>query len=83
MSLVSIELAAGRTHQIRVHMKYLGTPVLGDMTYGSQQANVKLGVSRQLLHAHLLRFSHPITGKSMELSAPPPMDFASWVKKLN
>lgn len=82
ISLVHIVLATGRTHQIRVHMKYCGTPILGDATYGNVQANVKYGVARQMLHAHLLRFIHPITGKLLELEALPPSDIATWIQKL-
>lgn len=81
-SLVRIVLATGRTHQIRVHMKHIGTPILGDATYGNTQINNKFGVSRQLLHAQLLRFIHPISGKLLELEALPPADMATWVEKL-
>jgi 23S rRNA pseudouridine1911/1915/1917 synthase len=81
-SLVRIVLATGRTHQIRVHMKHIGTPILGDATYGNTQANNKFGVARQLLHAQLLRFSHPMTGKLIELEAHPPTDMATWVRVL-
>lgn len=83
MSLLRIVLATGRTHQIRVHLKHLGTPVLGDSVYGNIQANEKYKVNRQLLHAHLLRFDHPITGKELILEAKVPADFAVWMKKLS
>lgn len=78
-SLVSIELATGRTHQIRVHMKHLGCPVLGDPLYGSDSANKKFKVKRQMLHAKNLRFEHPITGKKIELQAPLPSDMQDLV----
>ncbi len=75
LSLVEVELHTGRTHQIRLHLKHLKTPVLGDPLYGSSSANKKYQVSRQLLHAHTLKFIHPITGKLVELAAPLPGDF--------
>lgn len=83
VSLVSIELATGRTHQIRVHMKHHGTPVLGDNIYGSPSANAKYRAERQLLHANILRFPHPVTGKLVSLEAPPPADLKEWVEKLS
>lgn len=83
ISLVKIELATGRTHQIRVHMKHNGTPVLGDMTYGNMQANAKYGVNRQMLHAKILQFDHPISGKPMKFEAPIPEDMSELVKKLS
>ena len=82
LSLVNVILATGRTHQIRVHMKHQGTPVLGDSTYGFEQANKKHGVSRQLLHAHLLRFNHPISRISLEFKAEVPEDMTKFIKKL-
>lgn len=81
-SLVRIILATGRTHQIRVHMKHHGTPILGDSTYGNLQMNTKYGVCRQLLHAQSLSFQHPITGKLLELEAQAPKDMETWIEKL-
>jgi 23S rRNA pseudouridine1911/1915/1917 synthase len=75
LALVEIELVTGRTHQIRVHMKHRGTPVLGDPVYGSLSANKKYGAVRQLLHAHRLEFIHPITGIGLKFVAPLPDDF--------
>lgn len=74
LSLVSLVIETGRTHQIRVHMKHHGTPVLGDPVYGTPSFNAKLGVTRQMLHAHKLGFDHPITGKKMEFTAEIPQD---------
>lgn len=74
LSVVDISLVTGRTHQIRVHMKHLGTPVLGDSSYGNLQMNKKYGVKRQLLHAEYLSFLHPITHEKIELIAPIPKD---------
>lgn len=74
LSLVKIILATGRTHQIRVHMQYHGTPVLGDAIYGKPSLNQKFNAQRQLLHAHILRLPHPITKEMMEFVAPVPAD---------
>lgn len=74
LSLVSVVIETGRTHQIRVHMKHHRTPVLGDPVYGIPTFNAKLGVSRQMLHAYKLTFEHPISGKKMELTAEIPED---------
>lgn len=75
LALVSVQLITGRTHQIRVHLKHLNTPVLGDPTYGSEKANRSYGVTRQMLHAHHIHFLHPITSAPIDLIAPPPSDF--------
>ncbi|MFH1395364.1 MAG: RluA family pseudouridine synthase [Candidatus Omnitrophota bacterium] len=68
-TVVRLELLTGRTHQIRVHMKYLGHPVLGDAKYGMDKS-----AKRQALHSEKLGFSHPETGKYMEFSSPMPDD---------
>lgn len=86
-TLMSLELKTGRTHQIRVHMSYLGLPVVGDTVYntkttGSLAARQKLGLIGQALHAHKLRFTHPVTGKLLEFTAELPNDFSSLIKKL-
>ncbi len=82
ISLVSIDLATGRTHQIRVHMKHHGTPILGDALYGVASFNTKYGAERQMLHAYQLRFEHPITGQAMEFKADIPMDMRRQLKPL-
>ena len=69
-SLISLILETGRTHQIRVHMKYLGFPLIGDYLY---HPDVEL-ISRQALHSYRLRFTHPITHEEMEFTAPLPDD---------
>lgn len=74
LSLVQIQLLTGRTHQIRVHLKHIGAPVLGDAVYGNAGANKKFNVKRQLLHASRLQFLHPITNFPVELFAPVPKD---------
>lgn len=66
-------LETGRTHQIRVHMAYLGYPILGDTVYGHKKP--ELGMSTQCLHAKKLRFLHPRTGEPVEVECPLPEDF--------
>lgn len=83
LSLVEIELLTGRTHQIRVHMNHLGTPVLGDAVYGSASANKKHQPKRQLLHARQLAFNHPITGAALKLTAPIPSDLMAFVQRFD
>lgn len=63
------ELKTGRTHQIRVHSKHIGHPVVGDMTYGGSN---KFNLQGQLLHAHKLVLTHPKTGQIMSFEAPLP-----------
>lgn len=69
-SLVSLRLETGRTHQIRIHMKYLGYPLIGDYLYNPDMEYI----GRQALHSHRLSFTHPITGEPMEFTAPLPKD---------
>ena len=64
----------GRMHQLRVHMSYLGHPILGDGFY-SQKFNSGVFPDRHLLHASNLRFDHPMTGKELRVFAPLPEDF--------
>lgn len=68
-SRVALEPITGRTHQLRVHMQYLGHPIVGDTLYGGN-ANGK--VSRLLLHAHTLDFIHPVSGQPINLISPLP-----------
>lgn len=72
-TLVEAKLETGRTHQIRVHMAYLGHPVVGDQVYGPKKPH--LGINGQALHAFLLGLYHPRTGEWMEWRAPLPDDF--------
>lgn len=69
-SLVLLRLETGRTHQIRIHMKYLGFPLIGDYLYNPDMEQI----SRQALHSYRLRFSHPMTGEALEFTAPLPED---------
>ena len=70
LSLISLCLETGRTHQIRVHMKHLGYPLIGDYLYHPDTSRI----SRQALHSYRLEFVHPITKKAMEFTAPLPFD---------
>lgn len=70
LSLVSVKLETGRTHQIRVHMGYIGCPLIGDYLYYPECSRI----SRQALHSHRLSFLHPITGKALSFTAPLPED---------
>jgi len=69
-SLISLKLETGRTHQIRVHLKYLGFPIIGDYLY---HPDLRL-IQRQALHSHRLEFTHPITGEAMSFLSPMPSD---------
>ena len=71
-SLVSLLLETGRTHQIRIHMKYLGYPLIGDYLYNPDMEYM----TRQALHSHHMEFTHPITGEHMSFTAPLPEDMA-------
>ena len=91
-ALVECWLETGRTHQIRVHMAYVGHGLLGDQTYGGKKrlspkqfgdaADLGNGFPRQALHAATLGFEHPVTGEVMEFSAPLPEDLAGLIAAL-
>jgi len=72
LSFIRLLLETGRTHQIRVHMKHAGHPLPGDFLYNPDYRHVK----RQALHSVYLRFTHPITGETMEFHAPLPEDMS-------
>jgi 23S rRNA pseudouridine1911/1915/1917 synthase len=80
-SLLEASLTTGRTHQIRVHLAAIGHAVIGDQTYGKRRwkscvpsAGEALA-ARQMLHAHRLEFTHPVTGERLSFTAAPPADF--------
>lgn len=75
-ALVRVRIETGRTHQIRVHMAHVGHPVLGDRQYGGRRRAAVPGVERQMLHAQLLAFRHPVSGRPMQFEAPLPDDLA-------
>lgn len=77
---VECQLETGRTHQIRVHMASIGHPVLGDEVYGPAKCPFKL--EGQTLHAKILGFVHPVTGRYMEFDAPLPDYFTALLEKL-
>lgn len=70
-SLVRFSLETGRTHQIRVHMAHLGCPLAGDGWYGGDDGLMH----RQALHCDFCRFTHPVSGETVEITAPPDADF--------
>jgi 23S rRNA pseudouridine1911/1915/1917 synthase len=91
-SHISVSLQSGRTHQIRVHMRHIGHPLIGDPQYGQKlgkTSELSAGVieaigqfPRQALHARTLRLIHPQSGKECEFSAPVPEDFTSLLNTL-
>jgi len=83
LSFLEIQLLTGRTHQIRVHLKHMGTPVLGDPIYGSVSANKRFNAVRQLLHAYRLHFTHPITNIPIDLEAPIPKDLLLFAETIH
>ncbi len=92
-TFVELYPKTGRTHQLRVHMSYLGHPIVGDRMYGggpiyrsqldgrADRAEGPL-ITRQALHAHTIEFHHPRTGEEMKLEAPWPEDFATTLEEL-
>jgi 23S rRNA pseudouridine1911/1915/1917 synthase len=99
LALVECTLSTGRTHQIRVHMSYIGHPLVGDPLYGPQETALRaalkkggydektsqevLKFGRQALHAGSISFIHPATGEAMSFAVNPPTDFIKLLKSLN
>ena len=79
-TLLEVYPQTGRTHQIRVHLAWMGYPVVGDSVYGRRRQRLLQG--RHFLHAARLRLTHPITGKEMEFRAPLPSELAGLLKRL-
>lgn len=79
-TMIECQLETGRTHQIRVHMAYIGHPLLGDQTYGVKKPKIKN--KGQLLHARLLGFIHPTSGEYMEFELKTPEVFDIMIKKI-
>jgi 23S rRNA pseudouridine1911/1915/1917 synthase len=73
-TLLLLQLETGRTHQIRVHLQAIGHPVVGDPVYGASKVHGKITLNRQFLHACQLTFTHPRTGKVIDVEAPLPVD---------
>jgi 23S rRNA pseudouridine1911/1915/1917 synthase len=93
LSVVRCSLETGRTHQVRVHMAHLGTPIVGDPVYGAgfrtkasalpqEQAKIFMSMERQALHAFSLRLKHPITGKVETFQTALPEDIAKLCRAL-
>lgn len=80
-SLLELELFTGRQHQIRIHLAHVGLPVLGDLIYGGPKATA-LAVPRQMLHAEMLGFRHPSSGRLVHAESPMPPDFEAVLKEL-
>jgi 23S rRNA pseudouridine1911/1915/1917 synthase len=79
-TLLEVKLETGRTHQIRVHLAYIGYPVVGDPQYG--KGKNQLGLKRQALHAAKLCFYHPLTGHELYFTSPLPEDFQSAIRRI-
>ena len=79
-TLLEMELETGRTHQIRVHMAYIGHPLVGDWLYGMEDHNI---AKRQMLHSCYLCFTHPITGQIMEFKDEMAEDMRAFIEKLS
>jgi 23S rRNA pseudouridine1911/1915/1917 synthase len=78
-TLLEAKLYTGRTHQIRVHLSYIGHPVVGDQLYGKKN---KFNIKHQMLHAHQLELTHPSSGEKMKFDADLPEDFKDIIDKL-
>lgn len=76
-ALLRLELETGRTHQIRVHMSYIGHPLVGDFLYGTEDHSI---ITRTALHSHILRFCHPVDGRELEFVQPLPSDMEQLVR---
>jgi 23S rRNA pseudouridine1911/1915/1917 synthase len=70
MTLVKLKLETGRTHQIRVHLKHIGHPIVGDALYGNESSII----NRQALHCHEMKFRQPLTGEEISIKCPLPED---------
>jgi 23S rRNA pseudouridine1911/1915/1917 synthase len=85
-ALVECRLSTGRTHQIRVHLTGIGHPLIGDQTYGRGRSvglpEAARAFPRQALHANLIGFAHPLSGKYLEFSSPLPADIAELIATL-
>lgn len=77
---LELQLETGRTHQIRVHLSYIGHPIIGDEVYGKSKQRFDIG--GQALHARQLKFLHPVTGEEMVFHAPLPQYFQELLQTL-
>jgi 23S rRNA pseudouridine1911/1915/1917 synthase len=85
-SIVTCRLETGRTHQIRIHLSELGHPVCGDPVYRLRVDGARLaddsGLPRLALHAELLGFDHPVTGKRLRWEMPPPAELRQFIERI-
>jgi len=79
-TLLEVRPHTGRTHQVRVHLAWLGYPVVGDRVYGHRRQPLLQG--RHFLHAARLGFTHPVTGEKVEFEAPLPLELAAVLRRL-
>ena len=82
-TLVECHLYTGRTHQIRVHMRHVGHPLVGDPLYGRGDDRVNFGLSRQFLHSWRISFEHPVTGETVKLADSLPPDLLDVLESLD
>jgi 23S rRNA pseudouridine1911/1915/1917 synthase len=82
-ALLDVQLETGRQHQIRIHLAHIGLQILGDAVYGRDKApRPPIAAPRQMLHARLLAFAHPLTGTQVRVEAPLPEDFRRVLRTL-
>jgi 23S rRNA pseudouridine1911/1915/1917 synthase len=81
-ALLDVELHTGRQHQVRVHLSHIGLPILGDPVYGPAPRGKGADAPRQMLHARLLAFVHPLSGVPVRAESPLPADFKAAVAGL-
>ena len=79
-TLIECKLKTGRTHQIRVHLSYIGYPIYNDPVYGKSKKTTEFG---QFLHSKFIHFIHPITKKEIECEAPLPKEFQDYLDELD
>lgn len=79
-ALIEVDILTGRTHQIRVHLAFIGCPIVGDTVYGFRKQRVKL--KRQFLHAHKLSFDHPTTGERLSFTSELPVGLVNVMEKM-
>jgi 23S rRNA pseudouridine1911/1915/1917 synthase len=83
-TLLECKLFTGRTHQIRVHLEYIGHPCVGDTIYGSQnRARAQMGLSRQFLHSYRLNFRHPVSGEQLSFEDSLPIELQEILDSLS
>jgi 23S rRNA pseudouridine1911/1915/1917 synthase len=79
-ALLEVNLLTGRTHQIRVHLAFIGAPIVGDSVYGYRKQRVKM--KRHFLHAAKLAFTHPVTGERLSFESPLPEDLKGHLERM-